>query len=301
MNENENHEIGVEKSTLEQEYQTVGQRLLTQRQLIGLKKEDIAQKLKLSLRQIDALEQDRYHELPGGIFIRGFVKSYAHLLGLDPEPLLIDLKALIKEQVPGKLPDLYATQKPISADYQERQKRSQHWLVGLILLLIICAIAIGVMRYLGLQAPSFEREEKEEVLSSVPLMTQEEKEPSASTVDTLVTPSEVRRTASIPSSKPSSTLGIVVASTVASNAPAENTLQIQTTEDSWLRVVDANGEVLLEGVVKPDRPKNLGGLPPYKVRVGNVAHTSLIYDGKKLDLTNAEAQNVATIEVGQGN
>lgn len=301
MHENENDEAGIQNKAPEQEHRTVGYRLYTQRQLLGLTKEDIAQKLKLSLRQIDALEQGRYHELPGGIFIRGFVKSYAHLLALDPEPLLRDLKALTQGQGPGKSPDLYATPKPIPANYQERQKRSQRWLIALILLLVIFAIAIGIMRYLRLQAPALDSVKKQDLISSVPLKTQEDIDSSVMVTEVLAIKNDEKQTASIPSSKSASPLGIVEASTPEGNAPAGNTLQIQTTRDSWLRVVDANGEVLFEGVVKAHTSKNLGGLAPYKVRVGNVAHTALVYDGRKIDLASIEARNVATVEVGQGN
>ncbi|MEM9863027.1 MAG: helix-turn-helix domain-containing protein, partial [Myxococcota bacterium] len=33
-------------------------------------------------------EADRWHELPGDVFARGFLKSYSEALGLDPRPLL---------------------------------------------------------------------------------------------------------------------------------------------------------------------------------------------------------------------
>ena len=51
----------------------------------------MAQQLKFGARQLEALEADRFDELPGGTFARGMVRSYARLLKLDPEPLLARL------------------------------------------------------------------------------------------------------------------------------------------------------------------------------------------------------------------
>lgn len=301
MSENENREVREENHPSEQDHKSVGKRLQIERIRMGLTPEDIANKLKLSLRQIDALEEDRYHELPGGIFIRGFVKSYAHMVGLDSAPLLADLKALTIHETPGKLPDLYAAQEPIQKDYRARQARGQRWLLVIVILLAIFAVGAAIMRYLGLQEVSFESEASS-VTSYAPPMLQEEIMPDASMVDMRETDKvSLNEFASNVIAAPQPTLGIVVASNVASNTLAANTLQIRTTEDSWLRVVDANDETLLEGFIKANTIKNLGGSAPYQVRIGNVAHTSLIYDGKKIDLTPFAEANVATVEIGQGN
>jgi len=49
---------------------------------------EVAQRLKFSMRHIEALEADRYDALPGGPYARGMVRTYAKLLGIDAAPLL---------------------------------------------------------------------------------------------------------------------------------------------------------------------------------------------------------------------
>jgi cytoskeleton protein RodZ len=49
---------------------------------------EVAAKLRISIRQIEAMEADQYDKLPGVTFVRGFMRNYARLLHLDPEPLL---------------------------------------------------------------------------------------------------------------------------------------------------------------------------------------------------------------------
>lgn len=65
-----------------------GARLLAERRNQGLSLGDIARQLKLSVRQVEALERDDYSGFAGPVFIRGFLRNYAKLLHLDPEPLL---------------------------------------------------------------------------------------------------------------------------------------------------------------------------------------------------------------------
>ena len=63
---------------------------------------DVAQILKLSSHQIDALESGRFNVLPGATFVRGFLRNYARYLGVDPEPLLAEIKDRIP--VPAAAP-----------------------------------------------------------------------------------------------------------------------------------------------------------------------------------------------------
>jgi cytoskeleton protein RodZ len=50
---------------------------------------------------IDALEEDRYDELPERPYVRGYLRSYARVLGLDPAPLLARYDAIAGPQEPS--------------------------------------------------------------------------------------------------------------------------------------------------------------------------------------------------------
>src|SRR5205814_1816515 len=56
-------------------------------ELRGVDLRDIAEATNISLRFLQALEQDRTDVLPGGIFPKAFVRQYATYLGLDPDRL----------------------------------------------------------------------------------------------------------------------------------------------------------------------------------------------------------------------
>src|ERR1035441_3678064 len=61
-----------------------GEDLRLERLSRGIALEDITAVTKISQRLLIALEQDRFHMLPGGILSKGIVRSYAHAVGLDP-------------------------------------------------------------------------------------------------------------------------------------------------------------------------------------------------------------------------
>ncbi|NNM52098.1 MAG: helix-turn-helix domain-containing protein, partial [Pseudomonadales bacterium] len=60
-----------------------GQRLRRARELRGMTQEQAGAELNLSLRFIEAIESDNYDVLPGSVFARGYMRSYARLLHLD--------------------------------------------------------------------------------------------------------------------------------------------------------------------------------------------------------------------------
>ena len=67
---------------------SAGKVLAEARERLGLSVAEVARQLRLSPRQIEALEADDHASLPGKTFLRGFLRNYAKLLQLDPEPLL---------------------------------------------------------------------------------------------------------------------------------------------------------------------------------------------------------------------
>ncbi len=65
----------------------VGDTLRRARLKRNLELEDISNELKISTRILQAIENDQYDKLPGGVFAKSFVRQYARLLGLDEEEI----------------------------------------------------------------------------------------------------------------------------------------------------------------------------------------------------------------------
>jgi cytoskeleton protein RodZ len=67
-----------------------GERLKRERELREVTLEEITQATRIGSRFLEALENEEWEKLPGGVFNRGFVRSIAHYLGLDEEAFLAE-------------------------------------------------------------------------------------------------------------------------------------------------------------------------------------------------------------------
>jgi cytoskeleton protein RodZ len=74
-----------------------GKTLAAQREAMGWSVEQVADQLKLAVRQVVAIEAGDYAALPGPAVVRGFIRAYAKVVKLDPVPLV----ALIPLDTPG--------------------------------------------------------------------------------------------------------------------------------------------------------------------------------------------------------
>jgi cytoskeletal protein RodZ len=78
-----------------------GDNLRRERDVRGVSLREIAEGTKISVRFLQALEEDRLDVLPGGLFPRAFVRQYALFLGLDPEKAVTDFVAAHGQQQPA--------------------------------------------------------------------------------------------------------------------------------------------------------------------------------------------------------
>lgn len=67
----------------------VGEFLRRERELRYVSLDDVAERTKISRRYLEAIEEGQYDRLPGETFVRGFIRSYAQSVGLDPEDTLL--------------------------------------------------------------------------------------------------------------------------------------------------------------------------------------------------------------------
>src|SRR5450830_1429574 len=141
---------------------TPGALLAAQRETMGLTVEQIANQLKLAVRQVKALEAGDYAALPNMAVTRGFVRAYAKVLKMDAAPLV----ALIDAVAPPA-PDVVVPRKDLSASFSEsrfpsmtgRSSAPAGWLVGLAV--VVAVGAAGAYAYQSGMIPAslFQRKE----------------------------------------------------------------------------------------------------------------------------------------------
>ncbi len=74
-----------------------GERLRREREMRGIGLDEIATATKISTRNLRALEEEKFDQLPGGIFNKGFVRAYAKFLGIDQDQIVAEYEAASQE------------------------------------------------------------------------------------------------------------------------------------------------------------------------------------------------------------
>ena len=282
-----------------------GELLSARRIARGMTIQEMATRLKLSVKALERLESGEHEKLGQPSVVRGFVRAYARALELDPAevlPLLPD--------VPNPVAAL-TLEPTLSAPLPSGMSRgsTEWWLRGLAVAALIVAAAITLGRYgLGPVRALLEQHESATPLAvHQPIATPEPVVVAAIAPVVQPTiaaaPDEVARDAS---SRPSSlTPGAQMASTVsalvapAANAAAwgEGALRIHVQSESWLEVSDANGKVLVSALQPMGSRQALNGRPPFTLVIGNAPGVQVEYLGKAVDLGPYTRGNVARVVV----
>lgn len=278
-----------------------GARLRDARVAAGLSIDAVAQQLKLAPRQVMALEDDDYAQLPGRTFVRGFMRNYARLVRLDPEAVLaslpeagaapsLDHPSLIPTtRVMGEMPaDLHG------------KSTSARWAVPLALVAIV-AIAVFY---------EFVRPLAEHGTAGIP--DKATSAPSAPGALVSGAPSAPDATPAAPSNPQPASGEKVVAGSVGGSEPvtprtetvatpsapaAETPLSFVFRGTSWIEVKDGKGAVVLSTIGYPGATHAVGGIPPFEVVLGNAEAVTVTWRGTPFDSTPYVKQNVAKFSI----
>ncbi|MBA3022794.1 MAG: DUF4115 domain-containing protein [Gammaproteobacteria bacterium] len=133
MTEIQNETVGHEA---QQPALKVGAILRAEREARGLSVEEIAERVKYSVRQVEALEHDDAEHLPQGTFLRGFVRSYARVLGMDEAKLLAATHTQTEHHFDVTDVQAGGAPLPITGD---ASRRSRYLLLGALAVAILLA------------------------------------------------------------------------------------------------------------------------------------------------------------------
>lgn len=114
---------------------TFGERLKRERDLREVTSEEVAKATRISPRFLEALENENWDKLPGGVFGRGFVRTIARYLGLDEENLLAEYDLARGDQLA-----------PSPSKPEDRIPSPPRWIpivIALAVLLVILGLVVG--------------------------------------------------------------------------------------------------------------------------------------------------------------
>ena len=129
-----------------------GARLREARERRGISLRQIANATKISVAVLEALERNDISKLPGGIFGRAFVRSYAIEVGLDPEATIHDfIGQFPNDSVTEGHPASTSSEDHVAVEGERRTARAFFWLMA-----ISVPVAAGLLYFASLsrQAPA---------------------------------------------------------------------------------------------------------------------------------------------------
>src|SRR6187397_826745 len=124
-----------------------GGKLRQARERRGISLRQIASSTKIAAAALEALEKNDISKLPGGIFSRAFVRSYAVEVGLDPDETVKEFLERFNQDPPPSAEAMAAAIPEEEKHFEQRQRQAVKALgFGVVLLVILIAIGIFVYR-----------------------------------------------------------------------------------------------------------------------------------------------------------
>jgi len=117
--------------------QSVGQYLRQQREVKAMSVEEVARATRVPMSSVERLESDQFDELPGEVFVRGFMKSYARAVGLDADDVLARYTSTRRVA--------WVTPLPISSPTRPARSRRYGVAIAFVLLLILFTLALSIV------------------------------------------------------------------------------------------------------------------------------------------------------------
>jgi len=77
---------------------TFGDNLKREREMRGVSLDEISAATRIATRFLQAIENEQWDQLPGGVFNRGFVRAVAHYLGLDEENIVAEYALAVNDR-----------------------------------------------------------------------------------------------------------------------------------------------------------------------------------------------------------
>ncbi|WP_029789210.1 MULTISPECIES: cytoskeleton protein RodZ [Vibrio] len=296
--------------------------LKNKRESLGMTQKHVADRLRLRVSVIEDIENNRFEEQQVTTFTRGYLRSYAKLVGLDEKIVLAALEQTSEVHV-----------KPQETEMQSFSRKTKHEKHNSRIMLLTWAIAIVIT---GISAAWWWQNQQENSLTQLSSETAEtehianDADIDQMSADELIasTPAEIAPVSAAPAvvSEADTTMSAtdegMAESTVIPTAEAvEETAQepvaviedAQAAEepvipvipegmtlltmkfkaDCWIQVKDANGKTLVSGTRKPGQDVELAGKAPFKVILGAPEGVTMTFASEPVDLSGYTSGKVA--------
>jgi len=273
---------------------TLGELMIAARERWNLSAGDVARQLRLALRQVQALEANRFDVLPGNTFVRGFIRNYAKVVQTDPASFL---EAYERSRPQVQTAEIWPI-KNERIDFTAKPIPNWVWyLAGAA----VTALLIPVVIYLALQDDALPAKPMSQ---AVPPQASGVSAEAASTPLNLPLPQVVPSDdtlASTSSATEASAQGIPTPSAPVPDAVAaapispHPVLKLNFEGNAWVEIRDKSGKKIFSQLSRSGSEQVVQGEPPLSLIVGDAAKVRITYNGNPVDLAPHIKKTVARL------
>jgi cytoskeleton protein RodZ len=243
--------------------------------------EEAAHRLKLTPRQVLALESDDFDALPGMSSVRGFVRSYAKLMGLNPEPLL---EMMVNEPNPVHGHMLLRRPLPMNGFPGRRASSSSRivaWTKKFALLILVAAL-VAVLGFQGYRPLWLSTAMFDDLLPKFSW-------PSVFTAAVLEEKQLEKK------------ISLVVSETISGPpvpvADPLKSLEVVVTQDVWVEITTMSGTKIVSRMLKAGSKELFEINEPVVLIVGNASGVQAKLRGQVLNLKAVAHDNVSKLNL----
>ncbi|WP_348686393.1 RodZ domain-containing protein [Aeromonas bestiarum] len=292
-----------------------GQLLRNAREQLGWTREQVASRIHLRLTLIAAIESDTYDKHTSHTFIRGYLRTYAKLVGIPDETILAAYDKL------GLTPPDNIDMQSFSRRSRQQANDSRLKVVTWLVILVLIALSVAwwwqstARRSAGDEAlaateMSATANPQGVTLSSAadvvdPVLMPVASDAMATTAEPTVSgaaataPQVEASSAAVATVTSASVATLPVADDTAADPAKAPQLKMSFTADCWLDVKDAKGKTLFSGLKKANDQLVLEGPEPLKFIIGAPMAVNIEYQGKSIDMSRYNNGRTARLSLPQ--
>ena len=261
-----------------------GARLAAAREKERLSLGDMAARLRLHVNQVRAIESENLAQLPEAAYVRGFVRSYARSLGLDPAPLIDDLNSKLAPASASVVDGMARARdySPVRAAAHERASRSL--VLGLSL---VALVALGALGWYATRQPR-------PAPAAAPASGPAPGRPAAPAPATEAPGTD--RASAASDGQPAAAIEPAPAPSQPLNE-AGSILLLSFSGSSWVEVTDASGKVVVSQTAGAGEAIQPAGKLPFNVVIGDASRATVKVRGEAFDLVPVTRANIARFTV----
>ena len=270
----------------------LGKKLRIEREHRSLSVGEVAERLKLSARQVEALESGNYEGLPELVFVRGFLRTYGRFLDIDEQEIADYLDRIS----PQNRKNHYAVERktePLSFQNQELKKPFPVWIAGIIAAAIL---ATGIFAW---QSKSQEENEKQANNTETTMGLNQVAAPNIDTNNVAVVPMNHEGVASTVTASSAASAPSAVAASAAKTSTGDE-LIVKVRYRSVLVIKDKNGTDVINRVVPAGSEHRFQGNAPYSIQIGYALGSTVQFGEQEIAVTqHMVGKKSAAMTVGQ--